>query len=443
MNSTTFTRLILVSAVLAASLAVAGCGLFASNKKPLPGERVAVGQEDRELKPDSGAAGGVTLPRPSANPDWPQSGGYASAAMQHPETSDAPGVVWSADVGSGSGSDRRLTAPPVVADGKVFVKDSKGYVSAYEAGTGRQLWRVELTPEKARDSDEFGGGVAYYAGRLFVTTGFAVVFALDPSSGKEIWRSTVTAPVRGAPTVFADRVFAVSIDNHIFALAAVDGGVLWDFAALQEQAGLVGGASPSASSDVVVAPFTSGELIGLRIDNGRQIWNESLIGKQSAAVRAAEPTDIHGRPVIDRGMVFAVGNAGQVVALDLRSGARVWDKPIGGLETPWSAGQYVYVLSNQQEVVCLQRSDGRIKWVALLTQFADEKRREPIQWVGPVLVGDRLLVGSSLGELVAISPYDGRPLGKVDLKSAVRLAPVVADRMIYVLTDSGRLVAMR
>jgi len=212
---------------------------------------------------------------------------------------------------------------------------------------------------------------------------------------------------------------------------------------LQEQAGLVGGASPSASSDVVVAPFTSGELIGLRIDNGRQIWNESLIGKQSAAVRAAEPTDIHGRPVIDRGMVFAVGNAGQVVALDLRSGARVWDKPIGGLETPWSAGQYVYVLSNQQEVVCLQRSDGRIKWVALLTQFADEKRREPIQWVGPVLVGDRLLVGSSLGELVAISPYDGRPLGKVDLKSAVRLAPVVADRMIYVLTDSGRLVAMR
>ena len=78
-------------------------------------------------------------------------------------------------------SSRILTTPPVVADGKVFAKDAQGTVSAFNADTGALLWRVTLAPEKARDTDEFGGGLAYYGGRLFVTTGFAMVYSLDPN----------------------------------------------------------------------------------------------------------------------------------------------------------------------------------------------------------------------------------------------------------------------
>ncbi len=77
-----------------------------------------------------------------------------------------------------------------------------------------------------------------------MTTGFAAVFSLDPSNGKEIWNSSVSAPVRGAPLVFGDRVFAISIDNKLQALAAVDGSGLWQYTALQEVAGFVGGTSP-------------------------------------------------------------------------------------------------------------------------------------------------------------------------------------------------------
>ena len=112
-------------------------------------------------------------------------------------------------------SSRILTTPPVVAEGKVFAKDAQGTVSAFNADTGQLIWRVTLKPEKARDDDEFGGGLAYYGGQLFVTTGFASVFSLDPNDGKEIWNSSVSAPVRGAPLVFGDRVFVISIDNKL------------------------------------------------------------------------------------------------------------------------------------------------------------------------------------------------------------------------------------
>jgi outer membrane protein assembly factor BamB len=276
-----------------------------------------------------------------------------------------------------------------------------------------------------------------------VTTGFAVVFSLDAADGKEIWSSSVSAPVRGAPLVFGDRVFATSIDNKLHALAAVDGSDLWTFSGLQEVSGYVGGNSPAGSGDLVVAPFTSGELVGLRLENGRTVWNESLVGPRREARAFGNLADIRGRPVIDRGVVLAMGSAGTLAAIDLRSGQRLWERPIGGNQTPWAAGRFVFVVASGADVVCLERDTGKVKWVTPLTQYQDEKRRHPILWGGPVLAGDRLLVGGSTGELLALSPYTGEIIGKLNIGSPIRLAPVVANRVIYVLTDNGRLIALR
>lgn len=442
-------RALAVASVLMVSLT--GCDslsgvmdIFGSSKTPLPGERVSVFGERGELEPDKDMAGvPVVLPAPAVNDSWPQSGGFANYAMQHVAIGDSPQIIWTADVGAGSSSSRILTTPPVVADGKVFAKDAQSTVSAFDAETGKLIWRVTLEPEKARDADEFGGGLAYYGGRLFVTTGFANVFSLDAADGKEIWNSSVSAPVRGAPLVFSDRVFTIGIDNRLQALAAVDGSDLWQYSALQEVAGYVGGTSPAGSGEYVVAPFTSGELVGLRLDNGRPLWNESLIGSRSEIRAFGNLADIRGRPVIDRGVVLAMGSAGQLAAVDLRSGQRLWERGIGGNQTPWAAGRFLFVITANADIAALTRDEGKVKWVTPLTQFADDKRLKPVLWGGPVLAGDRLLVSSSLGDLLAISPYTGEILGKIDVRDPVRLAPVIANRTIYVLTDSGRLIALR
>jgi len=431
-------------AVVVLSLSLSGCDWFDKKKAPLPGERIAVMQDRRDVEPDKDAASiQVVLPGPVVNDSWPQSGGFANHSMQHLAIGDSPQIIWTADVGAGSSSSRILTTPPVVADGKVFAKDAESTVTAFNADTGQRLWSVTLKPEKARDSDEFGGGLAYYGGRLFVTTGYAAVYSLDAANGQEMWNSSVSAPVRGAPLVFGDRVFATSIDNKLHALAAVDGRDLWTFSGLQETSGYVGGNSPAGSGDVIVAPFSSGELVSLRLENGRTVWNESLVGPRREARAFGNLADIRGRPVIDRGVVLAMGSAGTLAAIDLRSGQRLWERPIGGSQTPWAAGRFVFVVSSTADVVCLERDTGKVKWVTPLTQYQDEKRHKPILWGGPVLAGDRLLVGGSTGELLALSPYTGEITGKLNIGNPMRLAPVVVNRVIYVLTDNGRLIALR
>lgn len=428
-----------------AGFLLGGCGswLGGSTEKPLPGERIEILTRDVALKPDARLEDlDVTIPRPEANDDWPQSGGMPNHAMHHLA---APGNLerqWTASIGEGSDDDGQLLAQPVIADGKVYTMDIEAEVRAFDAASGDRIWDVDLKGDRDLEGI-LGGGLAYNRGKLYATTGFADVIAMDARSGKELWRKTMTAPIRAAPTVWDGRVFVVTVTNETFALSADDGRQLWTHSGLTEVAGLVGAASPAVDSGVVVVPYTSGEVAALRVENGRMVWTESLAAlRRSDAVSAI--AHIRGRPVIDRGIVYIVGHSNRTVAVDLRTGTRLWELPIGGLEGPWVAGDFIYVVTRDGELVCLTRRGGRVRWVAQLPRFEDpEEHSGPILWSGPVLAGDRLIIASTEEEVWSVSPYTGKVLGRVDVPGKVLIAPAVARETLYLLTDDAELVALR
>ncbi|MCG8692871.1 MAG: PQQ-binding-like beta-propeller repeat protein [Minwuiales bacterium] len=410
---------------------------------PLPGERISVLELERTLEPDPRIADlQVRLPRPYVNPHWPQAGGYASHSMQHLALGENIRPAWTASIGKGADGDTRILTSPIVASGIVFTMDAVAQVAAFDARTGRRYWTENLSPD-GEEKGEFGGGVAYNGRQLYVATGYGDVFALDPRNGKRIWHRNIGLPIRAEPTVSAGMVFVVSYDNQLHTLSAEDGSVVWTHVGIAEVAGLLGGANPAAASGLVIAPYSSGELFAFRSDNGHVAWSDSLIRRRQIT-GLSNLSDIRGRPVIDDGRVYAVGHAGRMVAIDLRTGERVWEQEIGGVQTPWIAGDYIYVVTTEAEVVCLSRREGRIRWVQRLDRYEDARDKDgPIQWHGPVLAGDRLLVTSSHGIATAISPYTGRILGSVKLSESAAVAPIVADGTLYILTDDAQLTAWR
>ncbi|MBI4969947.1 MAG: PQQ-like beta-propeller repeat protein [Rhodospirillales bacterium] len=413
------------------------------NKKPLAGKRVSVMVHERVLNPDpSITARDIRIPAPEDNDAWPQAGGYPSHAMHHMVLNDGLKRAWRSDIGAGSSDTRRLMAQPVVADGLVFVMDAEARVSAFEEKSGKRLWRVNLTP-KDEDDDHMGGGVAYDNGRLFVTTGFARVYALEAASGKTLWTQTLAAPMRAAPTVFAGRVLVVTVENQTLALDANDGRTLWTHQGIAEAASVLGGANPAVSAGTVVTPYSSGELVAIRIENGAVLWSDSLAaGRRTDAVSAL--SDIRGRPIVDRGRVFAISNSNQTVAIDLRTGRRLWEAEIGGLQSPWVAGDYLYLITNDIEMVCLEAKTGRVHWVTPLQRWENmEKKKGTVLWAGPVLASDRLVAVGTHGWAVAISPYNGEVLGFEKMPDGLSIAPAIANGGLYFVTEAGELVAYR
>ncbi len=410
---------------------------------PLPGERISILLQQRSLVPDPKLADAeIILPPPTPNPEWPQAGGYPNHAMQHIQVADVLSKAWSADIGAAANSEERIAGSPVVADGMVFVMDAETQVSAFDTKSGNRLWRTELTPENEEDG-HIGGGVAYNEGKVYATTGFAEVIAMDAKTGKVVWRTMVDGPIRSQPTVRGGRLFTITIDNRLIALNAANGKILWKYMGISEVANVLGGASPAVGRGVVVAPFSSGELVALKVENGRVLWSDSLTSTRRTD-QISTLAHIRGRPVIDRGRVIAMSNAGVMVAIDLRSGRRIWDKQIGGLEDLWVAGDYIFTLTNESEIVALSRNDGGIYWVRSLPRFEDEKKRkDPIIWTGPILASDRLLIAGSQGQIWSISPYSGEVLGYEDISEGISVPPVIAGNTVYFLSDDADLVAYR
>jgi outer membrane protein assembly factor BamB len=439
-------RVLARAGLVALSLtALVGCSeiLQEHTKDKLKGERVSVLSLDRTLEPDPALTSAVVrLPRPVLNTDWPQSGGYPSHTMQH-LTLDGPlNRVWRTSIGVGQSRYGAVLSQPVVEGGRIFAIDARDVVVALDAKTGRELWRNDVKPETEL-AHTYGGGVAAVGDRVYVTTGYAQVLALDAASGKEIWRQEVTAPVRGAPTVADGRVFAVTVDNQLQVLSTTDGHRLWTHNGLPETAGLLGAASPAVEGDIVVVPYSSGELFALRAENGRPLWSENLATARPLGALSTL-ADIRGRPVIDRGRVYAVSHSGRMVAIDLRTGDRVWEQDVGGTHGPWVAGDYLYVLANDVDLLCLMRADGRVRWSTELPRYKDpDDQSDPMRWSGPVLAGDRLIVVASTGDAISVSPYTGKALGRVEFPDGVFLDPVVANDMLFVLTDDADLIALK
>ena len=422
------------------TLVLNGCDYWKPKQEPLSGTRVSVLQHERSLTPDKEISGTkIVLPAPTPNVSWPQSGGYANHAMHHLQVRDNLKETWSVDIGSGSGAEERLGGEPVVSGGLVYAIDTETNVSAYNAKTGNRVWRAELTPDDD-DDGHISGGLAAEDGRLFVTTGFAQVISLNAANGKEIWRKSLDAPMRAAPTVRGGRVFAVTLNNKLFALNAETGEELWTHSGLPETASILGGASPAVDRGTVVVPYSSGQLVALRVDSGRLLWEESLSGARRTEL-ISTLSDIRGRPIIDRNRVIAMSHGGQMVSIDLRTGRRIWARDIGGLESPWVAGDYIFALTNDSEVISISRDDGRVFWVQALPRFEDpEDQEDPIIWTGPILASDRLIVAGSNGEALAVSPYSGKILGVVEMPDRVSVPPIVANGSVFFLADNAELV---
>ncbi len=420
-------------------------------------DRISILALEQELTADPRYAGAtIEIPPSYVNSSWTQPGGEADHTLHHLSATLTMEEIWKVDVGDASQRRARLTSPPIVVDNRIFVIDAAAQVSSFDVETGDLIWRTELTPEikerfrirdllRGPDAAEigFGGGVAFDQGRLFITSGFGFVAAIDAQSGEEIWRVATDAPVRTPPTAYRGRVYLSTNTNEFLALEQSTGEKAWSFQSFEESARFLSSSSPAAAGDLVVAPFSSGELVAFLADNGRSVWDTTLV-RQTRLTALSSLNDIAGSPVIDRGLVYVVSHGGRFSAIDIRTGEAAWETEIASLQMPWVAGDYIFLVSIDGELVCVSRQDGGVVWVTQLHRYKNEKKKKGrISWAGPVLAGDHLVLVSTEKEIVKVSPQTGEVISTDKLDGGSVVAPIVAGEKIFVLTEEGKLIALR
>lgn len=308
---------------------------------------------------------------------------------------------------------------------------------------GRTLWKKELKGLTKRDKTALGGGLAVNGDTLIVASGFGYIMRLNAADGSEIWKRELGVPMTGAPTVKDGSIFVASNNNEVFALDLETGDTDWSDQAIAETARVLGSPSPAAVEDFVIAPYSSGEIIAYLANNGRRLWTDA-ISQAGRFTPISEINDIGSRPVLAGGLVFASSQSGITVAIDGRSGNRVWAKPIGSTQAPALASQYLFIIGTNARLAALDAGTGEAFWVTELRQYKNEKKKKKrISYAGPLLASGRVLIVSSDGELLAFDPQTGEQTDSLDIKDTVYIEPIAVQGKLFLLTDDAKLVAIQ
>ena len=401
-----------VRLLLALMLTLSGCGIFGGKggpKTPTIGNRIPIlSRIDSGAKVDPAhcARSKCCCRRRKPMSIGRRPAALPTRAMAISPSAESPRRIWNVGV-AGSSNKRRLAAAPVIGGGKLYVMDTGGQVSAFDAATGARRWQHGFNVSGRTAGSLFGGGASYDDGKVYVTTGLGEVAALDAATGNQLWTAKPAGPLRGSPTVAFNAVYVMTMDNRIHALNAEDGKLLWNESGSSGQTGVFGVAAPAAGSGTVIAGYSTGEISAYRYENGRTLWSDAL-ARTSISTQVGVLTDVDADPIIDGGRVYALGQGGRMAAYELVSGQRIWELNLAGISTPAVAGDWIFTLTDDARLLCIARASGKIRWITQLARYKNEKKKKnPIFWTGPVLAGGRLWIGNSRGEISSASITDG------------------------------------
>lgn len=386
----------------------------------------------------------ISLPGAVANADWTHRGGNARHQQPHGSLSSAPQLLFAANIGTGNSRRNRISAAPVVADGRVFTIDANAQLVATSTG-GATLWQSDLTAPTDGGGGLSGGGLAYGGGRVFATTPYGELVAVDPATGAIQWRQDLESAFTGAPATDGSAVYVAGRDGTAWAIDASDGKVLWTVIGLPAAAGTVGAAAPAVGERAVVFPFTSGVVSSILKSGGTVAWTTPVAGQRLGRAFSGYG-DVTGDPVIDGSAIYVGTSAGRTLALSSSGGAEIWSVVEGAMGPILAVGGSLFMVNDKGDLVRLDQATGARIWAQPMPFFEnDNPRRQKAVTAhfGPVLAGGRLVVASGDGVLRFFSPTDGASLGTVALPGGAASQPALAGGVLYVVSAAGQLLAFR
>jgi outer membrane protein assembly factor BamB len=290
-----------------------------------------------------------------------------------------------------------LTVPPAFNGTRGYFPIEGDRLAAYDLDTGEELW---VMPARTQSRPAVGDGLVFIA----VPEALA---ALRETDGAEAWRLPLTDRL-AAPLVWDNGwLIAATASGTLLALRAGDGQLIW-----QRDLGSPLSAPPALAADRVYAPARDGRIVALRIDTGEPLW-ERRIGGVPSEMLALD----------DRLYVGSDDNF--FYCLTARTGQIDWRWRTGGdvVGTAVVDARRVYFVSFDNILRALDRRSGAQRW----------KRPLPFRpLTGPVMAGATVITSGVAPPLRAFLTKDGAPGGEVAIEGEIA-AP------LYLLTGGSRL----
>ena len=252
-----------------------------------------------------------------------------------------------------------LAAPATDARrGIVFTATRDGYLTAFSQTTRERLWEV-------RQDGPFNAGPLLDASGsllsrelLFSASAGGKLDAFDPATGEKIWSYSTPEAFMTTPVAAGDFILVMTAADTLVALDKKSGAWRWHYKRdMPRGLSLFGAARPAVKDGKVYAGFADGYAVALELSSGALVWEKELS-------RARAFRDLDASPVIDaQGNVLFTSGSDGLFCLDGATGDIKWSHLRPGLTAAIlnAAGDRVFV-GGQSFVAMLETGSGRVRW---------------------------------------------------------------------------------
>ena len=332
---------------------------------------------------------------------------------------------WSRGVGDGQG-EGFYKINPVLEGGIIYVASADGVVMALDAESGRVRWKNNL--ELA-----LSGGVGHHAGSIFVGTSEGLVMRLSADSGEEIWRAVVSGEVLSAPQGDGQYVVAQTYDGKLMGFDYASGERQWTYTSNVPVLTLRGTGTPILSGDNAIAGFADGKVVAVNLRSGNVSW-EARVAIPEGTSEIERIVDIDGSMSLQGAELYVASYQGRVVAIDTRSGRKLWQRNVSSVSGVGVGFGNVYVADDDGTVSAFLRNGQGVRWQNIDLGYRDLSRPTP--------VGSYVAVVDFEGYVHLLSQVDGDIVGRTRVDSSGARADMLArGNRLFIYSNDGKLKA--
>ena len=322
------------------------------------------------------------------------------------KVADTNKELWEERAGNKTDLGTRMLTTPIAADGFIYVLDGTYSLSKIDQNNGKIVWQKQLAKDAA------GEGLTIQNDTIFAVSKNGIITAVS-SEGENIWQKDLGVAMRSSAIADKRFLYFVTAHNQLMVLTQKDGSEVWRYQTTKPNTFLQEMANPALANGVLVAPFSTGEVIAFDNDSGLLLWIQMMVGSRPRDL--TEIPQIAAAPVIENNVVYLTGNANLTGAYDLKTGASKWTNNYGSRMTPILGENALFLLTNQNELLALDKKTGKLFW----QQKFDSKDYDP--WQSLFAQNDQLVLSDG-SHLVFIDPANGKTL-KVQ-KLATKAQPI-------------------
>lgn len=330
---------------------------------------------------------------------------------------------------SGSNVDHFVFSP-VIKDEKIFILDTAGVLVARDLKTEKKIWKSRIF-KKSFLKNYKTPKISYADGKIFAIAGVNKIAAASEVDGKVLWSKEISSIPVSTPISDGNLVYVSTNDNKLYALSVASGELEWVQSAIIRPTAIFGAADPVIYKNFIIVSYSSGEIYAVDKRTGEPLWSQDL-NVNKATNSDFYLNDIDATPYVQNDVIYSIGNGGLMMALKVKDGNYLWKKEIAGIVDFWGAGEFLFVVNNDDKLLAISKKTGGIKWISQLPNFIKEKKPQTkIIYSGVVMAGDKLLISRFDGMLLVVSPLDGKIEKTFSIGKKISHSPVVVDGKIY------------